>query len=164
MKIIRCLCVTAFVEQGKLDDVVGFWRDVMGSEIGPEMSWLFKYGHRARNTRVLGMDSPFSVELAECYDETKPIGKQAKRFAPCFHALTYQVENVDDCIAELKAKGVNVSEKLVMDYPGFEVDGKKDTVYECMIHPKSAYGLVFELIQFDKSPWWYGLEGEKAAK
>jgi len=156
VKIKRCLCCTAFVEEGKFDEVEAFWRDVMGAEIGPEMPWLLKYGHRAKNT-LTGTEAPFSVEIAECYDETLPIGKQAKKFAPCYYTLTYQVENLDETIAELRAKGIKVSDKLVMDYPGFEVEGKKDTVYECMIHPKSAYGLVIELLQFDKAPAQYGI-------
>lgn len=161
MKIKRFLCVTAFVEQGKFDAAIDFWKDVMGSQIGPEMPWLLKYGHRAKNTRVEGMECPFSVEIAECYDENLPIGKQAKRFAPCYHALSYQVENLDEAIAELKAKGFKVSNKLEMDYPGFEVEGKKNKIYECMIHPRDAFGLVIELLQFDKAPYWYGLEEKR---
>ena len=129
----------------------------MGADIGPEMPWLLKYGHRAKNAR-LGTDEPFSVELAECYDENGPIGKQAKKLAPRYQILSCQVENLDDTIAELRSKGYHVSDKLEMDYPDFEVDGKKDKIYECMVHPKSSYSLGIELLQFDKAPPHYGLK------
>ena len=54
----------------------------------------------------------------------------------------------DEAIAELRAKGVRVSDKRKIEDPGFEGGG----FYECMIHPKSAFGLIIELLEYSKAP------------
>ena len=132
--------IMACVEAGKLDEAVNFFRDVLGAEIGPDMPWLLQYGHRAK-CAYLGTEAPFEIELAECYDKKLPVGKQVQRIAPAFTMLGVEVENIDEAINELRSKGIRVSDKLKIDDPGF------DELYECMIHPKSAFGLIVELLE-----------------
>ncbi|MBI4286746.1 MAG: VOC family protein [Chloroflexi bacterium] len=140
MKIKAVPGIMGCVEAGKLDAAVAFFRDVLGAGIGPEMPWLLQYGHRARCAYV-GTDELFEVELAEAVDENLPIGRQVKRVAPSFSMLGLDVDDIDACIAELRAKGVRVSDKMKIDDSSFA------ELWECMIHPKSTSGFIVELLQ-----------------
>jgi len=151
MIVKRVLAINTFLAEGTFNKVETFFKDVLGAKIGPEMTWLTdKYGHRAKMVQI-GTIEPMGIELAECADENLVIGKQIKKFAPCFSAITLQVDSVDNAIAELRAMGIKVSDKLVMTSDGWETNGIKDEHYECMIHPKN-FGLLIELLEFDKAP------------
>ena len=143
MKIKRIDGIMAAIETGKLDAAVNFFRDVLGARIGPDMPWLNQYGHRAK-CAYLGTEQTFEVELAESIDDELPIGKQIKKVAPTFTMLGVVVEDIDEAIAELRAKGIQVSDKMKIDDPAYE------ELYECMVHPKSLYGLLIELLEYKK--------------
>ncbi len=140
MKIKRVQGLNALCERGTSDKVIELFRDGLGAKIGPEMPHLAQWGHRAR-IAYLGEEMPFSIEISESIDDSLPIGKQHARSAPSFQFLGIEVENLDEAIAELRAKGIQVSDKRKIDDPKYE------ELYECMIHPKSACGLIIELLQ-----------------
>ena len=60
-------------------------------------------------------------------------------------------ERIDEAITELRDKGIKVHDKLKMHVPGFKNKGFEGW-YETMIHPKSAFGVIIELIEFTKAP------------
>ncbi len=151
MKIKRVFGINAFCQTGTMDSVVSLFRDVLGAQIrpnepglAPDMPWLAQYGHRAR-VAYLGLEEPFFLEISESINDELPIGKQHKRSAPSFQGLGFEVENLDEAIAELRAKGIRVSDRQKIDDPAF------DEMYECTIHPKDAFGLIIELIELKKS-------------
>ena len=141
MKIKRITGIGACVETGKMDEAVAFFRDIFGAKVVAEEPFWEKFGFRAQGT-WLGSDIPFRLEMEECIDDTNPVGRQIKRVAPGYQFLGVQVEDIDEAIAELRSKGIQVSDKLKMEVPGFE------SAYECMIHPKNTFGLIVELVEF----------------
>ena len=136
MKIKRVFCIMACLEKGKMDEAERFFKDVLGAKIGPECPDLEPYGHRVKGA-WLGTEVPFRVELAESINDELSIGRQIKKVAPAFQFLGVEVENIDEAIKELRAKGIRVSNKV-----------KMWSLYTSMIHPKSAFGLIIELMQF----------------
>ena len=147
MKIKKVIGINAFCEDEMMDKVVELFRDALGAKIGHDQPWLEQYGFKAKGA-WLGTEAPFRVEIAESINDELVTGKQIKRLAPTFAILHIAVEDIDEAIAELRAKGIKVSDKLKIEDPGFEGGG----FYECMIHPKSAYGLIIELIEYTKAP------------
>ncbi len=150
MKIKRTLGINHFCLPGTMDDAISFYRDVLGAKMGPDQPWLAEYGFRAKGA-WLGDEMPFRLELAESVDDELVTGRQISKTAPAFAILAFEVENLDEAITELRAKGIKVHDKLKMYYPGFKIDGF-DGFYETMIHPKSAFGVIIELIEFTKGP------------
>lgn len=142
MKIKRVLGINALCKRGERDAVVKLFEDVLGAKMGPEMPHLAQYGHRARIAYMgTEMKQPFNLEISESINDELPIGKQHARSAPTFQFLGLEVDNIDEAIAELRAKGIRVSDKTMIDDPEFEY------LWEAMIYPKSSYGLLIELIE-----------------
>lgn len=112
----------------------------VGGKLSPPSEWLTMYGHRARGV-WLGRQAPFRVEVGEAVDESLPMGKQHRKYAPAFQALGLEVDDLDKAIAELRSRGIECSDKLKIADPSF------DGFYESMIRPKSAGGLLIELIE-----------------
>ena len=145
MKVLRILGINAHCVTGSMDDVTSFFRDVLGAKIGPDMPWRAQYGHRARGV-WLGTEEPFRLELSESISDEHPVGRAIKNTAPSFQNLVLVIDDIDEAITELRAKGLKVHDKLEMPDPGWE------GYYETMIHPKSSLGLLIELIEFKKCP------------
>ncbi|MBI4286524.1 MAG: hypothetical protein HY670_11610, partial [Chloroflexi bacterium] len=134
-----------FCVSGERDKVIAFFRDVLGAKIGPEMPHLAQWGHRAR-IATLGEEEPFLLEISESINDMLPIGGQHKRLAPAFQAIGLEVDDLEAVIAELRSKGIRVSDKLKIEDPSVE------EMFECTIHPKSAYGLLVEFLQVKEKP------------
>ena len=145
MKIKRVRGINAFCETGTRDKVIKLFQDALGTEIGPEMPHLAQWGHSARIANM-GTESSFLLEISESINDELPIGKQHKRLAPAFEGLGLEVDDIDEVIAELRAKGIRVSDKLKIDDPSVE------EMYECTIHPKDAFGLLIEFLQVKEKP------------
>ena len=140
MEIKRFLIIGAFCEKGTMDDVVAFFRDVLGAKLSPERSHLLQYGIRGQDA-WLGTKEPFDIEIHESINDELPMGRQVSKYAPRFQILALEVANLDEAIAELRAKGVRISDKLKMYDPAV------GEYYEAMIHPKSSFGFVIDLIE-----------------
>ena len=138
--------VVVNVAQDNRQEGIDFFKDVLNAEIGPEVPGLEPYGHRAKGAWV-GEDEPMRIEVIEAADETLPIGKQVKRLKPGVLGLTFEVENIDETIAELRAKGYMVNDKIEFDWPDFEY------CYECMVHPKGTpLNFSIEFLEFKMKP------------
>ncbi len=150
MKIKRVSGINAFCVSGTMNEAEKFFRDVLGAKIGPVMLWRSQFGMRAKGA-WLGTEVPCRIELSESINDELPAGKQHKKSAPAFQVLGLEVENIDEATAELRAKGVRVSDKIKTEDPAFEKQ------YQSWIHPKDAFGLIIELLESSgKTP----LEGE----
>ncbi|MBI4285965.1 MAG: hypothetical protein HY670_08750 [Chloroflexi bacterium] len=141
MRIKRVMGINALCKKGDYEGVIKLFED-MGANIGPDMPHLAQYGHRAR-IAYLGteMQKPFALEISESINDDLPIGKQHARSAPTFQFLGLEVDNLDEAIAEVRAKGIRISDKAKIEDPEWEY------LYEAMIHPKQSYGLLIELIE-----------------
>ncbi len=148
MKIKRFLSANAGVVS--LAEAEQFFRDVLGAKICSEMPHGAHYGFRAKGA-WLGTEAPYRIELIESTNDELPMGRLVKKLAPRYMLLTFEVENIDEAIAELRAKGITVTDKQDMTPFGVERVGWEG-LYDCMIHPRSAGGLAIELVEFRKAP------------
>ena len=114
-----------------------FFQEVLGAKVLPEKQ---RRGIR-RKAVWLGTEEPYRIELVECIDESLDYGKAVKKLAPSYMCAIFEVENLDEAIAELRAKGLTVSDKKPLEDPEYE------ELYQCVIHPKSACGLAIELLE-----------------
>ena len=144
MKIKRFLGDNAAVVN--LDEAIAFFRDVLGAKVNPEMPHGARFGIRARGA-WLGTEEPYRIELIQSVNEELPMGRFVKKLTPGYMTISLEVENIDEAIAELRAKGIRVSDKMDMGPMGFHELGF-EKMYECMIHPTSACGLSIELIEW----------------
>jgi len=79
------------------------------------------------------------VELLESLDEEGPIAKFIEKRGEGFQHIAFNVENIEEKLAELKSKGV----RLIDEKPRRGAGGKK----VAFIHPKSSYGVLIELCE-----------------
>jgi len=143
--------IMLFLKPGQMDEAVKWFTDVMGAKLGPPLDHLARFGFRARAVWV-GDEDPFRIEISEPLPDKiatgehleVAMGRQIMKSAPCYGDLGFVVEDLDEAIAELRAKGVTIGDKLKIDDPRFE------ELYEAMIHPKSAFGVIIELIEYKK--------------
>lgn len=140
MEVIRVMGFNAVCEKGTMDKVVEFFRDALGAKVGPEKPWMEKYGHRCRDI-WLGEEEPFGLEVSESINDEAPTGKIHQKSAPSFQFMALEVRDLGKAVAEVRAKGVRISDIMRLDDPRF------DEFDETMLHPKSAYGLIIELLE-----------------
>ena len=138
MKIKRFMGDNAAVVS--LEEAEKFFREILGAKIGPEMPHVVHYGFRSKGA-WLGTEEPYRLELIESINDELPMGRTVKKLAPRYMTVSFEVENLDEAIAELRAKGIRVSDKLDITPQGFE------GMYGCMIHPKDACGLGIQLLE-----------------
>jgi len=80
-----------------------------------------------------------TVELLEATELEGPIAKFIASKGEGIHHIAFRVENIEDTIAELKAKGV----RLIDEQPRTGARGIKIA----FVHPKETSGVLMELCQ-----------------
>ena len=81
------------------------------------------------------------VELLESTSPDGPIAKYLEKRGEGVQHIAFRVENIEEALAELKAKGV----QLIDEKPRRGAGGAKIA----FLHPKSTYGVLVELCQRD---------------
>ena len=71
--------------------------------------------------------------------ETSGVAKYLAKRGPGMHHICLEVDNLEEMLADMKAKGV----KLINETPTIGAGGKKIA----FIHPSSANGVLVELYQ-----------------
>lgn len=115
-----------------------FYRDVLGAEThAPEtvedqgiIATMFDVGES-------------TVELVQPTREDSPVGKFIAKRGEGFHHVAFGVEDLDSALADLKSKGV----ELIDAEPRIGAGG----VRMAFIHPKSAFGVLTELVELPRS-------------
>ncbi len=141
MKIKRLVCDNAAVVN--LDAAVDFFRGALGAKVCPEMPFAPHFGARAKGI-WLGEDEPYRIELIESINDELIMGRNVKKLAPRYFIVSLEVENLDESIAELRAKGIRVTDKQDLS-PIYGLGF--DSMEEAQIHPNDACGLGIELIE-----------------
>ncbi|NOY77732.1 MAG: methylmalonyl-CoA epimerase [Calditrichaeota bacterium] len=80
------------------------------------------------------------IELLEPKNEDSPISKFLQKRGEGIHHLAYSVEHLEDVLAVLEKKGLEI-----IGEPVTGSDGKRIV----FIHPKSANGVLIELVEED---------------
>jgi len=79
------------------------------------------------------------VELLESTAPDGPVAKFIEKKGEGVQHLAFQVDNIEEALEELKAKGI----RLIDEKPRKGAGGKKIA----FLHPKSTYGVLVELCQ-----------------
>ncbi|HUN56300.1 MAG TPA: methylmalonyl-CoA epimerase [Smithella sp.] len=79
------------------------------------------------------------VELLESTTPDGPIAKHLEKKGEGIQHIAFRVENIEEALAELKAKGV----QLIDERPRIGAGGAKIA----FLHPKSTFGVLIELCE-----------------
>lgn len=98
---------------------------------------------------------PFDVgeskmELLQATHEDSPVARFIKHNGgPGVHHITYEVDDLDEAIAELERRGGRIAYRH--DYkPGVTFEGQ--TWREAFVHPKDAFGVLIHLAEKRPAP------------
>ncbi len=117
-----------------IDDVKGLWSDVLGLEL--------KGSETVEEQKVTTAFFPVGeseVELLESTSPDGPVAKFVEKKGPGIHHIGLRVENIEEALAELKEKGV----QLIDETPRIGAGGKKIA----FLHPKATKGVLVELCE-----------------
>jgi methylmalonyl-CoA/ethylmalonyl-CoA epimerase len=119
---------------GDLAEALTFYRDALGLDVeAPEDV----ASQRVRAHFIPLGDS--ALELLEATADDSPIAKFIARRGPGIHHITLRVENIDDALSQLRARGVRLIDKVPR--PGAHGS------LVAFIHPASTHGVLVELTQ-----------------
>ena len=117
-----------------IDEALSFWE----SSLGVKCSGRETVEEQKVTTAFLPIKES-EIELLEAVSEESPIAKFIEKRGEGIHHIALRVDDLDACLAELKAKGV----KLIDETPRAGAGGARIA----FIHPKAAGGILLELSQ-----------------
>jgi methylmalonyl-CoA/ethylmalonyl-CoA epimerase len=117
----------------EIDGALSFWRDALGLEV----------------TKIEDVPSQKSVvaflpagesevELVRPTEEETGVAKFLRDKGPGMHHVCFEVDDIEEMLADLKAKGVRLINETPTVLPGRKM---------AFIHPKSSGGVLVELYQ-----------------
>jgi methylmalonyl-CoA epimerase len=80
-----------------------------------------------------------TIELVQPTRPDSPVGKFLQKRGEGFHHVAFEVENLDESLAELEAQGV----ELIDHEPRIGAGGTR----MAFVHPSSAFGVLTELVE-----------------
>ena len=117
-----------------LKEAMSIYKDLLGLEfMGTETIEEQKIIHA---TFLAGR---VKIELVQSTHPDGPIGKFIEKRGEGIHHIAFRVENIDESLKELRAKGV----KLINETPRIGAGGAKIA----FIHPKDMKGVLIELME-----------------
>ena len=117
-----------------IDEGKTFWSDIMGLDFAGSET----VAEQKVTTGFLPVGDS-EVELLESTAPDGPIAKYLEKKGPGIQHVAFRVENIEDALAELKAKGV----RLIDEKPRIGAGGAKIA----FLHPKATYGVLVELCE-----------------
>jgi methylmalonyl-CoA epimerase len=117
-----------------IDEALNFWE----SSLGVKCSGRETVEDQKVTTAFLPIKES-EIELLEATSEESPIAKFIEKRGEGIHHLALRVDDLEACLAELKAKGV----KLIDETPRRGAGG----AMIAFIHPKATGGILLELSQ-----------------
>ncbi len=111
-----------------------FWTDVLGLTLeGTETI------HEQKVTTAFLPVGESEVELLESTSEDGPVAKYIEKRGEGIQHVAFRVENIEEALAELKAKGI----ALIDQTPRIGAGGAKIA----FLHPKATSGVLVELCE-----------------
>ena len=84
------------------------------------------------------------LELLSPYDDDSPIARFLKKRGEGIHHISFEVDDLDQAIAELKKRGVKIAYRHRyapdVSFEGYHWD-------EAFVHPRDAFGVLIHLAQ-----------------
>ncbi|MFQ5615230.1 MAG: VOC family protein [Anaerolineales bacterium] len=113
--------------------------------------WFGAKFHPEENIEDMGIRyRPFEIgesrmELLEPTRDDSPVARFLKRNGgPGVHHITYEVDNLDEAIAELESRGGRIAYRHTYG-EGVTFEGK--VWREAFVHPKDAFGVLIHLAE-----------------
>ena len=117
-----------------LEEAKCIYRDILGLE--------FKGTETIENQKIIHatfLAGGVKIELVQSTHPDGPIGKFIEKRGEGIHHIAFRVENIDESLKELSAKGVKlIDEKAKIGAGGTRI---------AFIHPKDMNGVLIELIE-----------------
>ncbi|MCE5256765.1 MAG: methylmalonyl-CoA epimerase [Spirochaetaceae bacterium] len=132
MKILTLDHIGIAVE--KIDASLPVWEGILGLPL----HGIEEVAEQKVKTAFIPMGES-EIELLETTDPEGPIGKFLVAKGQGVHHLAFRVANIDEALAELKAKGV----RLIDETPRYGAGGARIA----FIHPKATGGVLVELCE-----------------
>jgi methylmalonyl-CoA/ethylmalonyl-CoA epimerase len=117
-----------------IDNALSFWHDALGLE----MTHLEEVKEQESIVAFLPAAGS-EVELVKPTTETSGVAKYLVKRGPGMHHICFEVDDIEETLAQMKAKGV----KLINETPTIGAGGKKIA----FVHPSSTNGVLVELYQ-----------------
>ena len=83
------------------------------------------------------------IQLLQPPDEESPLQKRLAKYGEGLHHIAFASKHLDDTYRWLKAKGVEVNDHIVVEYPE---EREAPDVDHFWILPKTAHGVLIEMI------------------
>lgn len=122
---------------GDLEKARAFFQDVLGAEfdsVQDVKEFHFKY----QPFRLGGTE----MQLMCPSDPASVVSHYLMKRGQGFHHLTFEVEDLDEAVRELEAKGVKVASRH-----RYEEELEGSSWKDAFIHPRDAFGVLLQLIQ-----------------
>jgi methylmalonyl-CoA/ethylmalonyl-CoA epimerase len=117
-----------------LDSSLTFWRDALGLKV--------EHVEEVKSQESIVAFLPTGdseIELVKPTSETSGAAKFLAKRGPGMHHIALEVDNLDEMLVDLKAKGI----RLINETPIIAAGGYR----AAFIHPESAGGVLVELYQ-----------------
>jgi len=122
---------------GSINERKNFWTDVLGLS----MTGTETVAEQKVTTAFLPVGDS-EVELLESTSPDGPIGKFIEKRGEGIQHITFRVDNIEEAIAELKAKGI----PMIDEQPRKGAGG----AMIAFLHPRATGGILVELSQRDE--------------
>jgi len=121
-----------------IDEALKFWQDALGLEN------IHTETVEDQKVRVAMLPiGETRIELLEATSDDSPIAKFVEKRGGGIHHIAVEVENIEESLAKLKAKGA----RLIDEQPRVGAEG----CLVAFVHPSSTNGVLLELIQKQSS-------------
>ncbi|MHB8071897.1 MAG: methylmalonyl-CoA epimerase [Candidatus Cryosericum sp.] len=117
-----------------LTESLAFWQ----SALGIELHGIEEVAEQKVRTAFLPVGGT-EIELLEPTGPDSPIAKFIEKRGEGLHHVAIRVDNIDEALAELKAKGV----QLIDEVPRRGAGGARIA----FVHPKATHGVLLELCE-----------------
>ena len=120
-----------------IDEALKFWQNALGLEN--------VHTETVEDQKVRVAMLPIGetkIELLEATSDDSPIAKFIEKRGGGIHHVAVEVENIEESLAKLKAKGA----RLIDEQPRVGAEG----CLVAFVHPSSTNGVLLELIQENK--------------
>lgn len=123
-----------------LEEAQAFFESWFGAEFEPE-EVIEDMGIRYRPFQI----GESRMELLEATRDDSPVARFLKAHGgPGVHHITFEVEDLDEAIAELEERGGRIAYRHTYE-PGVTFEGQ--VWREAFIHPKDAFGVLIQLAE-----------------
>lgn len=134
-KVIRIDHIAILVND--LEQPLSFWRDALGLD----MSHMTEVPAEMAQIAFLPIGDS-EVELVRPTTSDSGLARFLEKRGPGMHHVCLEVDDIDEMLAQLKAKGI----QLINEEARTGIGGKR----YAFVHPKSANGVMVELYELPK--------------